>query len=197
MRAADYQSSSLDPPHLSRRVWVHEEDDEAGRADWSDGAHPALQQIGQWLDDTFVDVRVNSVGYIVVQLAGDPPLMVTVDEGKHGTIADLHVPFLSRVPESSDLFQLVAMNQDLAPLEHVRTIPASEPGGTRTLNSGIAALSMDSRTDRRYRLAWPQWHSSPTPLCRARCRGSVELGHRRRPCWRVAGRCQRVLSALG
>lgn len=95
--------------------------------------HPALQQIGQWLDDTFVDVRVNSVGHIVVHLAGDPPLMLGVDEGEHGTIADLHVPFLSRVPESSDLFQLVAMNQDLAPLGHVRTIPESEPGGTCTL----------------------------------------------------------------
>ena len=96
--------------------------------------HPVLQQVGQWLDETFSDVRVNSVGHVVVHLAGDPPLMVGVeDAGEHGVIADLHVPFLTRVPETPELFQLVAMNQDLAPLGHVRAVPEAEPGGTCTL----------------------------------------------------------------
>lgn len=96
--------------------------------------HPVLQQIGQWLDDTFTDVRVNSVGHVVVHLAGDPPLMVGVDDaGQHGAIVDLHVPFLAGVPEEPELFQLVAMNQDLAPLGHVRTVPEEEPGATCVL----------------------------------------------------------------
>ncbi len=96
--------------------------------------HPVLQQIGQWLDDTFNDVRVNSVGHVVVHLAGDPPLMVGIDDpGQHGVIVDLHVPFLSGVPETPELFQLVAMNQDLAPLGHVRTVPESEAPATCVL----------------------------------------------------------------
>lgn len=96
--------------------------------------HPVLQQLGQWLDDSFTDVRVNSVGHVVVHLAGDPPLIVGVeDAGEHGVIADLHIPFLMHVPETPELFQLVAMNQNLAPLGHVRAIPEAEPGGTCAL----------------------------------------------------------------
>lgn len=96
--------------------------------------HPVLQQIGQWLDERFTDVRVNSVGHVVVHLAGDPPLMVGVDDaGQHGVIADLHIPFLSSVPETPELFQVVAMNQDLAPLGHVRTVPEAAFGSTCVL----------------------------------------------------------------
>lgn len=95
--------------------------------------HPELQKIGQWLDDTFTDVRVNSVGHVVVHLAGDPPLMVGVDAGQHGVIVDLHVPFLAGVREEPELFQLVAMNQDLAPIGHVRTVPEAESDATCVL----------------------------------------------------------------
>lgn len=93
--------------------------------------HPVLQQLGHWLDEAFEDVRINSVGHVVVHLADDPPFMLGVeDAGVHGVIADLHVPFLTGVRETTALFQIVAMNQDLAPLGHVRTVPESESGET-------------------------------------------------------------------
>jgi len=111
--------------------------------------HPVLKVLGQWLDDAFKDVRVNSVGHVVVHLRGDPPFMVGVDEaGILGVIADLHVPFLSSVQECAELYEVVAMNEGLAPLGHVRVIPEAGPRGSCTLELryqlSAASLTQDS-----------------------------------------------------
>jgi len=99
--------------------------------------HEAIQtssRIGEWLRARFGDVRLNSVGHFVVPPRDTrEPFMVGVDDTDHGTVVDLHSPFLLQVPGSREMAEIVAMNVKLTTLGSVRLVPEDEAGSFYSL----------------------------------------------------------------
>lgn len=89
----------------------------------------AWSRFGEWLSARFGDVRVNSVGHLVVPSSDRrQAFMLGVDDTDHGIVADLHSPFLVQVPGDSQMIELVAMNTGLATFGSVRVVPEDQTG---------------------------------------------------------------------
>ncbi|MGH9043807.1 MAG: hypothetical protein ACRDVP_03025 [Acidimicrobiales bacterium] len=92
-------------------------------------AFEAWSRFGEWLSARFGDVRVNSVGHLVVPSTDRrQAFMLGVDDTDHGIVADLHSPFLMQVPGDAQMIEVVAMNTGLATLGSVRLVPEEQTG---------------------------------------------------------------------
>ena len=102
------------------------------------------QRCGEWLSQRFEVVRVNSRNHLVVPGLGNTAFMLGFDRTNYGVIADLHVPFLVRVPDNPQLFEVVAMNQftravvGFDVIGSVRTVP-DEQGSSLELRQCLPA----------------------------------------------------------
>jgi hypothetical protein len=94
----------------------------------------AWSRFGEWLSARFEDVRVNSVGHIVVPSTDRrQAFLLGVDDTNHGIVADLHSPFLVQVPGNAQMIEVVAMNTNLATLGSVRVVPEDQSGSLYSL----------------------------------------------------------------
>ncbi len=96
-------------------------------------AQQRWQMYGEWLSARFPDIRVNSVGHLVVPVESRPPFLLGVESTLHGLVVDLHCPFLKQVPGTPQLHELVALNIGLCPFGSVRVVPEDEAGATHAL----------------------------------------------------------------
>jgi hypothetical protein len=94
----------------------------------------AWSRFGEWLSARFGDVRVNSVGHLVVPSTDRrQAFMLGVDDSDHGVVADLHSPFLVQIPGNAQMIEVVAMNTNLATLGSVRLVPEDQTGAFYSL----------------------------------------------------------------
>lgn len=97
-------------------------------------AYEAWRRFGEWLSARYGEIRVNSVGHLVVPSTENrPAFMLGVGDTEHGALADLHSPFLVQVPGDPQMIELVGMNVNLASLGAVRIIPEDQDGSRYAL----------------------------------------------------------------
>ncbi len=96
-------------------------------------AQMCLRTYGEKLVGRFPNLRINSVGNLVVPVDSRPPFLLGVESTLFGLIVDLHCPFLKQVPGRPLLHELVAMNINLCPFGSVRVVPEDQGGSTYAL----------------------------------------------------------------
>lgn len=95
----------------------------------NDDAQPYWLVWGEWLAARFSNIRVNSVGHLVVLVDSLPPFMVGAASTSFGVIADLHCPFLEQVPGQREALEIVALNPaGIIPFGSLRVIPEGQDG---------------------------------------------------------------------
>jgi hypothetical protein len=100
----------------------------------SQDAFDTWGRFGQWLTARHGELRVNSVGHLVVPSTDTRlPFMLGVDDTEHGVVADLHSPFLVHVPAQPTMLEIVAMNSDLTSLGAVRAVNEDEAASSYSL----------------------------------------------------------------